>query len=116
IEERAKLVADLHLEGINVRAPLGMPVLDRILKTLYAAPSMVTILPIQDLFGWSARINRPGTVSESNWTYRLPVGFERMTSGHAIGASMRELREIAIESGRFEEKEVPLPQAAERGT
>jgi 4-alpha-glucanotransferase len=78
-----------------------MPVLNEILRTLYAAPSIVTVLPIQDLFGWSARINLPGTVSESNWTYRLPIPFERMAGSHAIQSRARDLKEIAIGTRRI---------------
>ena len=96
MEERARLVKAFNLDGrVNVRAPLGMPVLNEILRTLYAAPSIVTVLPIQDLFGWCARINVPGTVSDSNWTYRLPIPLERMTTSHAIQSRAHDLKEIA---------------------
>jgi 4-alpha-glucanotransferase len=102
IEVRAALTKAFNLDGrVNVRAPLGMPVLNEILRTLYAAPSIVTVLPIQDLFGWSARINLPGTVSASNWSYRLPIPFERMATSHAIAARAHDLKKIAIESKRF---------------
>jgi 4-alpha-glucanotransferase len=102
IEERARLTKAFNLDGrVNVRAPLGMPVLNEILRTLYSAPSMITVLPIQDLFGWCARVNVPGTVSESNWTYRLPIPFERMATSHAIQARVRDLKQIALASKRF---------------
>lgn len=102
VEERERLVKAFYLEGrVNVRAPLGMPVLNEILRVLYAAPSMVTVLPIQDLFGWCARINVPGTVGESNWTYRLPIPLERMTTSHAIQSRSHDLKEIASASKRF---------------
>ena len=102
VEERARLVKALELDGrVNVRAPLGMPVLNEVLRALYAAPSIITVLPIQDLFGWCARINLPGTVSESNWTYRLPIPLERMATSHAIQSRAHDLREIASSSKRF---------------
>ncbi|HLI81366.1 MAG TPA: 4-alpha-glucanotransferase [Candidatus Binataceae bacterium] len=102
VEERARLLKAFNLEGrVNVRAPLGMPVLNEILRVLYAAPSIITVLPIQDLFGWCARINVPGTVSESNWTYRLPIPLERMATSHAIQSRAHDLKQIASYSNRF---------------
>ena len=102
IEERARLVKAFNLDGrVNVRAPLGMPVLNEILIKLYQAPSIITVLPIQDLFGWCARINLPGTVSKSNWTYRLPIPLERMATSHAIQSRAHDLKEIASGSNRF---------------
>jgi len=79
-----------------------MPVLNEILRTLYASPSILTAIPIQDLFGWCARINRPGTVSDSNWSYRLPIPLERMTTSHAIQSRARDLKEIATQTKRFD--------------
>jgi|HubBroStandDraft_5_1064220.scaffolds.fasta_scaffold89383_1 4-alpha-glucanotransferase len=102
IEERGRLAKAFNLDGrVNIRAPLGMPVLNEILRTLYAAPSILTVLPIQDLFGWTARINLPGSVSESNWTYRLPIPFERMATSHAIQSRVHDLKEIAIGTKRI---------------
>ena len=45
---------------------------DAVLRALMDAPSRLTILPIQDLFGWSDRINTPAQVSDENWTWMLP--------------------------------------------
>lgn len=120
IEERVRLVSALKLDGrVNVRAPLGMPVLNLVLEALYAAPSILTVLPIQDLFGWSARINRPGTVTDSNWAYRLPLPLERMGRSRAIAARTHDLREIAVRTGRFDAARVaasadPSPGSAPR--
>ena len=74
---------------------------DAILSVLYAAPSRLVIVPIQDLFGWSAQINRPGTISAWNWTYRIPLTLERMRRSRAIQSEVARLREIALRSGRF---------------
>ncbi len=102
VAERAKLVASLGLDhSVNPRAPLGMPVLNQVLAALYAAPSMLAVLPIQDLFGWSARINRPGTVSDSNWAYRLPIPLERMGQSRAIQARAHDLLGITARTHRF---------------
>src|SRR6185503_774882 len=45
---------------------------DRLLELIVASSSNLVLLPIQDVFGWRDRINIPGTVAESNWTWRLP--------------------------------------------
>ena len=36
--------------------------------------------PVQDLFGWEQRINLPGSIRRSNWTYRLPMTIERLSA------------------------------------
>ncbi|MGA9721824.1 MAG: 4-alpha-glucanotransferase [Candidatus Binatus sp.] len=102
IADREKFVRELGLEGkVNPRRMLEESARDAILALLYAAPSRLVIIPIQDLFGWSARINRPGTISDSNWTYRIPLTLERMRRSRAIQSRVAKLREIAVSSGRF---------------
>jgi 4-alpha-glucanotransferase len=45
---------------------------DSLLEVLAASSSDLLILPMQDVFGWRDRINVPGTMSDDNWTWRLP--------------------------------------------
>ena len=45
---------------------------EAILRSLLAAGSCLTLLPVQDVFGWTDRINTPAVVDEVNWTWRLP--------------------------------------------
>ena len=102
VAEREKLVRALGLESqVNSHSMLEEAARDAILAALYAAPSRLVIIPIQDLFGWSAQINRPGTISDSNWTYRIPLTLERMRRSRAIQSCVARLREIAVGSGRF---------------
>ena len=102
VAEREQFVRALGLESrVNPRSMLGEAARDAILAVLYAAPSRLVIIPIQDLFGWSAQINRPGTISDSNWTYRIPLTLERMRRSRAIQSCVAKLREIAVGSGRF---------------
>ncbi len=102
VAEREQFVRALGLESrVNPRSMLGEAARDAILAVLYAAPSRLVIIPIQDLFGWSAQINRPGTISDSNWTYRIPLTLERMRRSGAIQSCVVKLREIAVGSGRF---------------
>jgi 4-alpha-glucanotransferase len=70
---------------------------DRWLEQAYVAGSRHLFLPLQDVFGWDARINLPGTVGNHNWTWRLPwpdgltvdraEGRERATFLHALSAA-----------------------------
>jgi 4-alpha-glucanotransferase len=53
-------------------APFVPQVRDVLLETLFASGSNTLLLPIQDVFGWTDRINTPGTVTPDNWTFRLP--------------------------------------------
>jgi len=59
-------------------APYDPDVRDVILEALFASASDLVVLPIQDLFGWSDRINKPATVDDKNWTYRLPWPIDRL--------------------------------------
>src|SRR5204862_1474823 len=60
----------------NERGVLGRPydpdVRDALLEALFASASNLLLMPIGDAFGWRGRINDPATVSDTNWTYRLP--------------------------------------------
>jgi 4-alpha-glucanotransferase len=43
-----------------------------VLRALLSAGSCLTLIPLQDVFGWNERINTPAVVDEVNWTWRLP--------------------------------------------
>ncbi|HEY6395215.1 MAG TPA: 4-alpha-glucanotransferase [Candidatus Binataceae bacterium] len=101
-EERRRLADALGIDGrAPADAPLNRPTLDAILESLYAAPSRMVVLPIQDLFGWRDRINLPGTVGDLNWTYRLPKPISKLRREPLIQSRIEELREIAQRTGRF---------------
>jgi 4-alpha-glucanotransferase len=68
--------------------------LDAILRPLYLSPACLAMIPMQDLFGWTGRVNRPGTISQRNWRYRLPVALEDF-SGGAMEARAAQLRQLA---------------------
>jgi 4-alpha-glucanotransferase len=71
-----------------------------LLRRLYQAASVLTILPIQDLFGWRERINTPATTDSHNWTYRLPVETGQLDAIPAVRERMEEIRALVHESGR----------------
>lgn len=42
------------------------------LQSLLTAGSQLALVPLQDVFGWTDRINTPAVVNEVNWTWRVP--------------------------------------------
>ena len=51
---------------------------DALLEALFASGSDLLLLPVQDVFGWRDRINEPATVSDGNWTFKLPWPCDRL--------------------------------------
>src|SRR5262249_18339677 len=64
--------------GVDVIDAPFTVVRDILLEALYQSGSDLLLLPIQDAFGWRDRINEPATISEHNWTYRLPWLVDRL--------------------------------------
>jgi 4-alpha-glucanotransferase len=42
------------------------------LQALMSAGSWLVLIPLQDVFGWTDRINTPAVVDDLNWTWQLP--------------------------------------------
>ncbi|MBI2963166.1 MAG: 4-alpha-glucanotransferase [Deltaproteobacteria bacterium] len=82
-------------------AELSPEVRRAILGRLYASPSRMVILPVQDLFGWPQRINTPATIGDDNWRFRLPVEVERLGSDERIAAESAALRALIDAAGRL---------------
>jgi len=45
---------------------------DMLLTRILRSGSAQAFIPMQDVFGWSDRVNTPATVGDHNWTWRLP--------------------------------------------
>ncbi|HEY2106198.1 MAG TPA: 4-alpha-glucanotransferase, partial [Candidatus Binataceae bacterium] len=101
--ERAQLAKAMNFPNrVDLKAPrLDQALLDAILEPLYAAPSRLVLAPVQDLFGWEDRINLPGSVADTNWTYRLPQTIERLAADPEIRRRTAKLREMTRRTGRF---------------
>jgi 4-alpha-glucanotransferase len=52
--------------------PFDATVRDVLLEVLFASPSELLLIPVQDAFGWRDRINEPGLIADENWTFKLP--------------------------------------------
>ena len=77
--------------------------LEIIVRQCRGAGSLLTIFQLQDLLDldeklWAAdprtdRINIPGTVSETNWTWRMPLSLEELRARAPLSARIRAIVE-----------------------
>jgi 4-alpha-glucanotransferase len=74
--------------------------LDALLRAVLHARSYLTIVPLQDLFGWTDRINTPAQISEENWTWRLPVPIDAWAALPETRQRAQRLSDWTHESGR----------------
>lgn len=103
--ERAAVIRSLDLSHAGLTAhdpaPPWTPELHvALLRRLYQAGSVLTILPIQDLFGWRERINTPATTDSHNWSYRLPAETTQLDTLPDMRDRMALIRTLIDETGR----------------
>ena len=82
-------------------APFTPALRDAILRALYASGSDLLLIPMQDVFGWTDRINTPATVTDDNWTWRLPWPVDTLADQPEASERAGALREWAEETGRI---------------
>src|SRR5438105_446287 len=107
-EERSAVLAIpsvralLTPEDLTAIDDAGLPhaVREALLETLFASGSNRLILPIGDIFGWRDRINQPATVSDHNWTWRLPWPSDRMSTEPVAMQVARQLKEWCVRHRR----------------
>jgi 4-alpha-glucanotransferase len=84
-----------------VESPALSPLVrNTLLQVLFASGSDLLVLPIQDAFGWSDRINQPATVGDQNWTWRLPWPSDQMSNEAEATLIGRQLREWSLQYNR----------------
>jgi 4-alpha-glucanotransferase len=96
-EERAALVAIAGLEALAGHPRFDETVRDGLLRVLYAAPSRIVAIPFADALGSRDRINVPGTVSDANWSYRMPMSLAALVADRATA---ERLARLSAETGR----------------
>jgi 4-alpha-glucanotransferase len=102
VAERNQFVSSLGLDGaIDVRRDALGEATGAIIAALYGAPSRIVIAPVQDLFGWDARVNVPGTVSATNWKWRLPFTLDGPQKDPKLTAQINALLAIASRTRRI---------------
>jgi 4-alpha-glucanotransferase len=93
-------IPGLDRSGAGPDSPFSAALRDAFLRVLFHAGSDLLLLPIQDVFAWSDRINVPATVGADNWTYRLPWPVDRLGDIPEAREAAARLRHWAEESGR----------------
>jgi 4-alpha-glucanotransferase len=71
---------------------------DGILEMIYRSGSDLLLVPFQDVMGTRERINVPGTVTDTNWTYRMSMTVTALAND--LGNTER-LRSLSARSGRL---------------
>ena len=71
-----------------------------ILQSLLSAGSCLTLIPLQDVFGWTDRINTPAVVDDINWTWRLPWPVDTWLDGPVTVEPADRLRAWTRDAGR----------------
>jgi 4-alpha-glucanotransferase len=99
-DERRALLAIPGLARLRGRAPerFDHDVRDTVLELVAASSSDLALLPFQDALGSRERVNVPGTVTESNWSYRMPMELSALM---ADTATAERLRGLAARTGRL---------------
>lgn len=75
---------------------------DAMLRGVLDATSQIAIFPMQDLFGWRARINTPAQVDDENWTWRLPWPVDRLDQEPEARDRAERLAAWTAEAGRHD--------------
>jgi 4-alpha-glucanotransferase len=84
-------------------APFRPVVRDTLLEALFESKADLVLLPVQDVFGWRDRINEPATVTDWNWTFRMPWPVDRLYEVEEARERQMALRAWAARSGRHPE-------------
>jgi 4-alpha-glucanotransferase len=84
--------------------PLDLPESERelaLIKLLFSAKSALTLLLAQEILGDKTRINTPATVSDQNWTWRLPRPIEDLEADSVLSARLEAIRTLAARAHRI---------------
>jgi 4-alpha-glucanotransferase len=90
-DERQLLAKVPGLEAAAKNPRFNDTMREALLTALYRAPSQLVIVPFQDLLGHRERVNVPGTVSDANWSYRMPMSIEQLINDNAGAERLRQL-------------------------
>ena len=69
-------------------------------RAVLQSPSWLAVFQITDVFGMTARFNTPGSVAETNWSYRLPHTVKELDEDPVMLGQTEMFSRLAQESGR----------------
>ncbi len=96
--QRANIWEMISAQKTDGNVPFSEDTHKAILQRVMQSGSSMVIFPIQDIIGEGGRINTPGTVSEDNWTYRVPL--EPSSFHEKYQKKMELFKQLIQESGR----------------
>ena len=73
---------------------------EAVLRSLLSAGSSLSLMLVQDVFGWTDRINTPAVVDDMNWTWRLPWPVNTWLDRDDTRARAAWLRGVTRQAGR----------------
>ena len=79
----------------------GAPEPEALLRALLDSRSQLTIIPMQDVFGWPDRINTPAQVSDENWSWILPWRVDRLCDAAQARERARALAHWTRDARRY---------------
>ncbi|MCY1005485.1 4-alpha-glucanotransferase [Nannocystis pusilla] len=99
--ERAEVV---KLPGLKDMPDIGKAftpaVHAALLHLVLEAGSDLVLLLLQDLLGVRDRINKPATLGDHNWTWRLPSPLEKLRDDPQVTAALTRVKAAVVASGR----------------
>ena len=86
----------------NPDQPWSAVLRDGLLELAFRTASRELFVPMQDVFGWRSRINTPASISDDNWTWRLPWPVDRLDSIPEAVERAGFCRGLAERTARFQ--------------
>jgi len=103
LDERTAVLTATGATKVGSGAAFGPEVRDQLLEALYASGSDLLVLPIQDVFGWTDRINVPAVIDNINWTWKLPWAVDQFDRQPEATERCATLRAWSARHGRHGE-------------
>jgi len=83
-----------------------------LLRLVLASGSRLALIPIEDVFGLREQINRPGTVSDDNWSFRLPWTVEELWRERVPREALERVAAMMKRAGRLRMEVGPRRESA----